>query len=217
MKKMMTVCLIAMLALGVMGFGFAKWSDTITAEVNVSTGSVLVGILDKGTNDQGPDPNVLPGINSEGKDVASIVSLNSGTAIGNTGYFESITETITNAYPYYAPSTTIEIASLGSVPVKTESLNILWSGALADNIQCAAWTVTYPEYTYSSTGAGSSTIETVTGTTFDALQAAVMGVQLHENDKLTIDLQVYFDQQSEQGASTTGTFTVQASQWNEVL
>lgn len=217
MKKMMTVCLIAMLALGMMGFGFAKWSDTVAVNAEVNTGNVLVGILDKGVNDTGADPNVAPGINSEGKDVASIESLNNGTAVGTTGYFESITETITNAYPYYAPGTTIEIASLGTVPVKIEALNVVWSGALADNVQCHAWTVTYPSYTYDATGAGTAATATATGTTFETLAAAIDGIQLHQDDVITIDLQVYFDQQSEMLESANGTFTVTASQWNEVF
>lgn len=205
MRKLLIICMIAMLSLGLMGFGFAKWSDTVAINTTVNTGNVLVGIVDMGVNDTGLDPNVPPGVPPEidKKDVGSIVSTN-GTAIGQTGYYENITETITNAYPYYAPGSTMRIASLGSVPVKLESLDIVWSGALADNVECATWTVTYPNG------------YTVSGNTFDGLKNAILGVQLHQNQYLEVFLQVFFNQQSEMLSSATGTFTVTASQWNEV-
>jgi hypothetical protein len=70
-KKTMIICLVAVLALAMMGFGFAKWSDSVKFEGSVETGNIGVNIQGNGTNDQGADPQKFPGNNKEGKDVAS--------------------------------------------------------------------------------------------------------------------------------------------------
>lgn len=206
MKKLLAICMIAILSLGLMGFGFAMWKDDVTITATVNTGNVKIGILDAGVNDPGADPNVSPGVNSEGKDVGRIVSENNGTAIGAIGndyYYESITETITNAYPYYAPGSTIKIASLGSVPVKIRSITGEWDGALSDNVKVYSWTATTPE------GNG-------TGSDWASLVQFLLGKQLHQNQVITINIQWYFDQQSEMNSSASVTYTVEAAQWNEV-
>jgi len=229
MKKVLTICMVAMLALGLMGFGFAKWSDTVAINTTVNTGNVLIGINDAGTTDPYDgdltylENNTNPalyspgwdrqywnstfgegGLNHEGKDVGSIDSTNLDPITGQTGWYKSIKEEIKNAYPYYKPGTTIEIASLGTVPVKIEGFSYSWTGPLADNIHCVDTVITYPN----------GTTDTVNG--WDELVTAIEGVQLHQGQKITINLNMYFDQQSEMLADCTGTFTVIGSQWNEI-
>jgi len=216
MKRMLTVCLVAMLALGLMGLGFAKWSDTVTIEASVATGNVSVGILDAGVNDEGPDPQYPPGLNSEGKDVAEIVSEN-GEAIGESGYYKNIIETISNGYPYYKPGTTFEIKNLGSIPVKIESITENWTGELADNIHVASWQVTNPDGSVLATSPAIP--EDVNGavlTTFADLVAAIGNFQLHDGEVLTVDIEWFLDQESEMLSNATNTITIIASQWNEV-
>ncbi len=216
MKRMLTVCLVAMLALGLMGFGFAKWSDTVTIDTSVATGNVSVGILDAGVNDPGADPQYPPGLNSEGKDVGSIVSTN-GTPIPCTGYYENIIETITNGYPYYKPGTTFEIKNLGSIPVKIESITENWTGDLADNIHVASWKVTAPDGSvYAESPAIPTDVNGDVVTDFDALVEAIGNYQLHEGEALTVDIEWFLDQESEMLASATNTITIIASQWNEI-
>jgi predicted ribosomally synthesized peptide with SipW-like signal peptide len=137
MRKIIFVGLALVLALGATGAAYAAWTDQVTITETVSTGEVLVGIADIGTDDDGPhgqpgdrasyfEPNLDPGWqNGERvqyrKNVASAISTNGDpvrTAAGEpTGFYTSVTETIDNGYPSYAPTVTIELANLGTIPV----------------------------------------------------------------------------------------------------
>lgn len=222
-RKTVVICLIAMFALAAMGFGFAKWSDTVTASVYIDTGKVQVGILDVGTNDDpgdlddvdnlpvvnsdwpDPDPQIAPGHNSEGKDVASKKSENVDAkfTIGNKQYYQKVVETITNAYPYYGPTTVGEIANGGTIPVKIESMTCNVTGNAAADYHLGAWTVTYPSGSVNGTGEA-------------ALYAELKGKQLHPNEVIKVEAQECFGQATPQGSSATITCTLTASQWNEV-
>ena len=43
-KKVMILCLVTVLALSLMGFGFAKWTDGVNLGAKVATGNVGVAI-----------------------------------------------------------------------------------------------------------------------------------------------------------------------------
>jgi hypothetical protein len=116
-KKIMIISLVAVLALAMMGFGFAKWSDYVKFEGSVATGNVGVNIEAGETTDLGADPNYPPGDNWEGKDVASCTV----TTECNT----TLVVNIENAYPWYKPGFSFRINGLGTVPVKVEELKIL--------------------------------------------------------------------------------------------
>lgn len=138
MKKILFISMALVLALGTLGLGYSMWTSSAIINGKITTGNVQIGIVDLGTNDPSTtipsydplcDPVSLeyygvPGTTPytgpetiDPKDVASADSAN-GTEVGSSGYYSSITENITNAYPGYAPTSTIEIASSGSVPVK---------------------------------------------------------------------------------------------------
>lgn len=238
MKKSLLVSLTAVLIFGLMGLGFAMWSDTVSVAASVDTGNVQVGILDVGTNDNiltdkilggtaqnvedgvldamdlGGDPQVLPGENSEGKNVASMISENVGDvyfALGTTEYYTAITETIDNAYPYYAPTTRFEIASNGTIPVKLDKIHIVETGDLSGLI-CESWTVTYPDDSVANFQRGQNQPFRLG---FDKLVDALAMLQLHQGDVVTVDLQCSFAQETVQGSSGAITLTVHAAQWNE--
>lgn len=242
-KKLLTLTMVGILSLSAIGFGYAKWSDTVDAKVTVNTGDVKIGIRDVGTNDDdgnplgavadvarlidanpiddsGADPQWGIGNNSEKKDVATMKSVNGTTVVGTidgVDYYDSISETITNAYPYYGPTTVFEIASLGSVPVKLENLTSSWetTGPLDDgHFQIRDWTITKPD---------SSTISsTATTATREGLINALKGIQLHKNQVVKVSVQTGVTQNDPEGNITaqneSGTFNIHidAAQWNEV-
>ncbi|MEW6183951.1 MAG: hypothetical protein AB1500_12400 [Bacillota bacterium] len=234
MRKATIICLVLMMALATVGYGFAKWSDSVTATVSVNTGNVCVGIRDLGTNDDGITSDVIadlpigPGLpnagqpgadpqygdladNSEGKDVAKKVSEN-GTEkckIGDTQYYDSVTETITNGYPWYGPTTVVEIANCGSIPVKIERIDTVASGDLISFLHIGAWTMYVNE------------TRILSGTGENALYAYLDRYQLHAKDVIKLEIQQYLEETNANGlcpenASGTVTITVTASQWNEV-
>ena len=92
-----------------MGFGFAKWSDTVTIGATVATGNVDIKI-DKGcVNDFGADPNKCPGDNRERKDVGSIKL----TKVDDSNLKVEIKNGIN-----YKPGFGFKITSEGTIPVK---------------------------------------------------------------------------------------------------
>lgn len=137
MRKIALVGLSLVLALGAIGAAYAAWTDQVTITETISTGEVLVGILDVGTDDEGPagipgdpgsyfvgslDPGWQMGMAVRyDKNVASCESENLTPVLdasGNqTGFYAEVLETIENAYPSYAPTVYIQIANLGTIPV----------------------------------------------------------------------------------------------------
>lgn len=229
MKKSLLICMVTMLIFGLMGFGFAMWADTVTVEATVETGTVEIGIRDVGTNDNiitdailggtalndedgvtdamelGGDPQIEPGVNTEGKNVAVCTSENGDYkfTLGETDFYDSITETITNAYPYYAPTTKIEIASNGSIPVKIDAFNVVEGENNDFTGYQVNYIITYP--------GGSQAF----GDSYDELLADLIGTQLHQGDVVTLEIQTWFDQSTNQGSSGELTFSIHACQWNE--
>jgi hypothetical protein len=212
-RKTVVICLIAMFALAAMGFGFAKWSDSVSIAATVETGKVCVGILDAGVLDPGADPQQTPGQNPEGKDVAKTTSTNIDNKCENAGvqYFAKIEEKIENAYPWYKTGSTIKMANCGTIPVKIEKIEAVWDDpdGIADFFNVAEWTLT------------DNGVVVGTGTGLDSLMTALIKYQLHPDHVLTLDITGYFAEEvgtdiMPEGASATATVTVTASQWNEV-
>jgi len=232
MKKVGLLILVLVIALGALGVGYAKWTDTVTIGGSVNTGSINLGILDTGTDDASTtaDPQCGLGNNDENKNVASTTSTNGAPKvppclINSTQYFAGITETIVKAYPYYSPTFHFQIGNCGSVPVKIESpIGIDASGVDLTPWMALTWTI-LDEYGQSYDGTGGSFMQL-----FSALQGMQIGGGLHITVNATICFQetnifAYTDNEGQhpigtvimpQNADTSFTITVTASQWNEV-
>jgi predicted ribosomally synthesized peptide with SipW-like signal peptide len=220
------ILLALALCLSITGAAFAKWSDTVTINGTVNTGTVSVGIHDLWLLDQGPDPQQSPGCNTKLKDIANHTSVNDGavvctrniTGLGPTDFVDSVTETITNAYPYYKSGTTLMLCNCGSIPVKIDDIDLAYvSGdkALLDYITIGHWNIfTYNDITGDwplyATGEGWGSLETM-----------LSGYQLESEPNLSVYFEFYFEEEvggvvMPQDSSVTFTITVTASQWNEV-
>jgi predicted ribosomally synthesized peptide with SipW-like signal peptide len=248
MKKVGLLLLALVVALGALGVGYAKWSDNVSIAGTITTGNVSIGITDQGTFDDGQadgmfstynfaeadtigsDPNVAPGNNAEGKNFASHVSYNNGTCIGYSCYggaYESITEEITNAYPWYASATVIGLANLGTVPVKIDEVTFISKNDpkhVMDFMQVDNW---YLMYDSEPDEFGHVHLITATGNGFfGATGLANQGhVQIPAGTCATLIVYFHFNEEvgnsvMPQGATganaLTFTANVKASQWNEV-
>jgi len=122
MKKIGLISMALVLAMGMLGVGPA-WTDTVLAGETVMTGTDFVGIRNVSTDD--PIGSLDPVWNgteivTSDENVASCISTNNGETKclnSETEFYDSVTETISNAYPGYAPTMTIEVANCGSLPV----------------------------------------------------------------------------------------------------
>ena len=213
MKKIGLLCLALVLALGTLGVGYAMWTDTVLIDGEVSTGNLILGVVDISTNDTGADPQCGDGNNLEGKDVASFTSVNGATKAGCTGYYESITETFSSVYPYYGPMVEVEVANCGTVPLRITGMTCTsFTGTDLTPWMSFSWNI-YDEYDvlYSSDSGD-----------WDAFVAAIgmpqIGGGLHITIEKTICFEQYDDSQNmlPQNASMSYTLTVTGAQWNEV-
>jgi hypothetical protein len=124
MKKIGLISMVLVLAMGMLGVGSA-WADTVVAGET----DTVVGIRNVSTDD--PSGSLDPVWNGEEivtseNDVASCISTNGDPKCllnGETQFYDSVTETISNAYPGYAPTMTFEVANCGSDTVWVTDLS----------------------------------------------------------------------------------------------
>ena len=230
MKKIGLICLAVVLAVGVIGFGYANWTDTVVVEEVVNTGSVCVGIRDLGTNDDPGDMDQVlnasvndwdPGYDTVDlvqvvydKDVASCTSTNVTAKCLHEGvqFYAKVTETIVNAYPSYAPTMVLEVANCGSIPVIITGFDEVVSGP---NPELNAFT----ELLHWKIERDGVIVQEGSGET--NLGAAVMGMQVDPCDVITITIKKHILQENAagevcpQGASVTFTETITFTQWNK--
>ncbi len=222
-KKVGLLFLVMVIALGGIGTAFAHWSSTVTITETITTGSVKIGIRDMGTNDAGSQND--PGWNANtsqlvryDKHVATATSVNGTTRcfkdIGGLfggQYYESVTETLTNVYPSYAPTITLQITNCGTIPVKLTWETVVTSdpNGLAPYLHIVKWNATYP--------GGSASGGNATGIA-DLLDC----FQLHPCETIELSFTKHIMQSlpgtplvnAPQGATLVLTHTVTGTQWN---
>jgi predicted ribosomally synthesized peptide with SipW-like signal peptide len=226
MKKIGLLLLALVIALGALGVGYAKWTDTVAINGTVNTGTLIMGIHDLGTDDGvdlsrelAKDPLCSPqdGVpaGTEYKDVAYAMSTDSGAAVC-TGYVDAITEVINNAYPGYAPTFSIAIANCGTVPLKIEELNL--GGITGTNL------LPWMKFVWQIIDEDGISHGYYSGNV-DALYLALLGQQIRGNDSIQLNVKVCFQEYGTvdnaqvimpQGATMGFNVVITGSQWNEV-
>jgi len=109
-RKLGVISLVLVLALGVMGVGFALWDKTLYINGTVNTGEVNMEILSIASDDIGIDPG-------KDKDVGS-------TAVSIDPGAQSATITVTNGYPCYHNYVHFTVHNNGTIPVKLNAINV---------------------------------------------------------------------------------------------
>ncbi len=235
-RKIAFIALALVIALVGTGVAYAMWSDTITINGQVNTGSVKVGINDQGTCDPGPsltqkggvvypvnspidgtlDHSWLQGV--EAKNVASTNSENGTDLVGTIGdvnFYESVTETISNAYPFYKSGTTLLLGNLGTIPVKILDINtikLVDENGILDYLIIDSWYLDKNGVKFDE-GTGD----------LSALVAAIGHYQIEPGDYLSVHIGFHFAETFDnevnvmpQGANASFEFEVICAQWNEV-
>ena len=138
MKKIGTLCLALVLALGTLGVGYAMWSETLTIDGTVYTGTVDVE-FSQYSNDEGPDGyaggDVYSGIfdpkvpgtwdPSDQTWGGDIELKNVGSTDCDLETANTLTVTVNNGYPCYFGSVLFDIHNVGTVPVKVLSFKLI--------------------------------------------------------------------------------------------
>lgn len=133
MKRLSILCVTVLLALAVMGFGFAKWSDSVSIAHSVDSGKVSWGFYGVVSDlENGLDWNSNPGFTdkdqlwNDAKDVARTTWEYSDTD-GN-GIDDLLTVTVENAYPRYYNKINTNVKNYGSIPVVIQKARLHWGG-----------------------------------------------------------------------------------------
>jgi len=237
MKKVGLLLLALVLALGALGVGYAKWTDTVTINATVNTGTVILGIVDNGTSDDGvldvaplplievahlgSDPQCGPGTNTEFKNVASTVSTNGAAKTGCTLAYQSVTETFTNVYPYYSPTLYLTLKNCGTVPVKISNLAAYYHAPATNPVDLVPWMF------FSITGLDEDGIPfgPITGD-ITAIVPALSGLQIRGGGTIQVNMNICFEEWNStnhidanllpQNSNATYEIVITAAQWNEV-
>ena len=164
MKKIGFIILAVVLALGLMGAGYALWSQTLNIGASATMGTFDVNFTNATTP---PAPDGTGG-------AATAVISDPGSAIGKT-----VTLTVDNAYPQWTGGFILTVTNSSSVPV-TLALNApvdslkLWSASADPGTALTPGgtfqytvTCTIPDWLgTTNTGASSSAAYTITATQY---------------------------------------------------
>lgn len=222
-KKVLIFCLVAVLVLSLMGFGFAKWTDSVKIGATVATGNVDISLEAGSVADPGADPQQWPGKNDEGKDVAQTVL----TAVGCDK--DELALKINNAYPWYLTGYTFRINGEGTVPVKIENIRtriLSDSKGLKDFIVVKNWKIRIVNPASHGLPAEDRTIESNQYTaSWDGLVNKLKGIQIHQGGYIEVTVNFYIQetikcgwqtQIAPENADLSAKIEIDAAQWNEV-
>jgi len=135
MKKIGLLVMALVMALGSLGIGYAKWSDSVSLSKSVSTGNVCVQWQTISETDDcptGPPWYVGPGEGDPNLDLSvypelvTYVKTDKNVACTAVQKLDSHTllVTVTNAYPLYYGDVEVEWCNCGTIPVKLQNVKI---------------------------------------------------------------------------------------------
>jgi predicted ribosomally synthesized peptide with SipW-like signal peptide len=183
-----TMFLVLVIALAVLGVGYALWSETLTIQGTVTTGEVDVEFSQHPVEECVDINGVLTCPEPPEKAEVANCMVNwlgpDGDSEGDDGS-DLLEVTVTGMYPSYHCKVSFDVTSTGNVPVH------VWLPEATGDI---------PEWV---------------ATDFDCYED---GVQLHQNDTTgicTIDIHFTNDQAPPEGSSHTFGWTILATQYNE--
>jgi hypothetical protein len=145
MKRIGLILLVLVFALGAMGAGYAYWSQSLNINGSVDTGELAVTFTSVASDDPALHEEIV------GYDAAS-------TVITNTS--DTVTFTVTNAYPGYSSGATITVHNAGTIPVKLASavFNPGANPAIFNNMKVDSWSLVIGTTTYTGTSDDFSSI-----------------------------------------------------------
>lgn len=216
MKKLTVIYMIAVLALALMGFGFAKWSDSVTISAAAQTGELSWGWVSGSfmQQDNGSDVTCDDGLlnvrpTPEGKNVGNTTGV--FTDENGDGTLDLLTVTVNNAYPSYYNELSAKVQNFGTIPVIIGHVIFTsWNGQ--------QYTI-YDGVTYAFHADG--TITEYDGSTPDTevLEFCWLNnydVQQHPGTKLEESFEFHVLQPAQQNHTYTFSVSIEAVQWNEI-
>ncbi len=127
MKRIGLISLALVLALGALGVGYAAWTDHVTIEGTVDTGSLSIGFLSPRTHvvwDQ-------TGPKKDGEHIATVeidfegeIGVKDFLGLGDQTAYEKLLVTIDGAFPQWETDIAFYIGSMGTIPLHLVDFDI---------------------------------------------------------------------------------------------
>ena len=223
MKKITLVSMALVLAMGTLGVAYAMWSDTVTVDTNIATGSVDIAITGQAMLDEIASPpyyvagpstlwdytcdDGFPGDPAFWRMGDKEGEIGKNVAWGECRYTaDEITVTLHNTYPSNFNSATVYITNTGTIPVVIYKTAI-WLGTDTSGTPYAE--LTPPEYvSLDFDGDGVDELEISVG---DSFMTQVEPGDAH----LEVSYWIHTLQEAEQTHAYTFTMKIFAKQYNE--
>lgn len=196
MKKLGIVCLILLFAVGVVGPGYAWWSDTVTAKKHLESGAFELGIRVLDECEVAPSHNRKGGKN-ESEGCLQLMDGPYRFQLDGLDYAESVQASVYGT-PSFSPCYTVEIANGGSIPARLDELYVQWDGEISHNIQVEKWSVTSPKGVKEK------------GRGLAALRDFTRGMIIDPEQKINIEMLLAF----KQTGAAEGKIFAEGSLWN---
>ncbi|NSW83807.1 MAG: hypothetical protein HPY90_11155 [Syntrophothermus sp.] len=224
-RKIMVLCVAAVLILTLAGFGFAKWSDTVVINTQAQSGELKWGILENSVfqMDNGPDYHsemgggmldVYP--DPEGKNVGQTQC--SLLDQDNDGAKDALNVEVENAYPCYFNEINFDVRNFGTIPLIIQHPQLTWG----NTNQTLDSGIVY--YLFKNGEVRSELdLDGVELTEDGAPQDAVIelcfqdniSAQQHPNQTLSESLSFHVLQPADQSTTYNFTLSIEGVQWNE--
>jgi len=138
MKKIGLICLAVVLAVGVIGFGYANWTDTVVVEENVATGNVCVELVTPvSVTDPFAPPPIYPTSFPDWTCDPGIANVRVVSPPKNVGWgeavyvdtdgdlrYDKVKVTLHDVYPCYYNNVSFHVHNCGTIPVIMDSVTI---------------------------------------------------------------------------------------------
>jgi len=206
MKKIGLLCLALVLALGTLGVGYAMWSDEVTIEGTVDTGTLRLGIF-----------RAIVETIDQDKDVATVDLSFEGEILekefvgfGTQMAYEKLVVALNNTFPCLTVDIAFYLACVGSIPVHISAITISDPSGELTWVWVGQPTFS-PSYGYFY-HTGDPQMEPVITVTLGGLTICQ---QFHWCDWDKADLIIHVEQPAEQNHEYTFEVKVIAEQWAE--
>jgi len=248
-KKIMATFTILVMALGGAGFAYAHWSKTLHITGIVTSGDFCVMFSNACTNDEGDSND--PGLkNAEYTNVSVGEYWDKYAISGDYDYYDkniaqttaeistnqeekdTLTITMSNVYPSYAPEIVFLVENDGSIPIFmddfTISYDVLTGDAAAKELDLAGIELIAWEVTLNGAHVNGSSKGTYTGLPFDVNETdegiccfndlidCLMDQQIDGGDYLDVHIIFHIEQWIDKGYYITFGMTATFTQWNLV-
>jgi len=134
MKRIGLICLSILITLGVMGVGYAYWTQTIDTTANVQMATMDWIFTDCFVKDQGIDWTCDPGTFDNIRQLQ--YDIGSTTAVVRKADNHYIDCTMANIYPGYYTALNAQLKNVGTLPIQIQSVTLYYGGqsyALTDD------------------------------------------------------------------------------------